>query len=241
MTKKSSKQLFKQKLALGIGLILVFAGVLWMVIDVNLDSPDGQFVEGEHYFLLANPKRVRGNKIEVMEFFSYACIHCYNLDPELTSWEEENKDKARVVRSPLYSNPLWELFARTYYTFHELNVSEENHYAFFAAIHAGRLNLTTQENVADWVDGRGTTAEAFNRTFKSPAINRRIKEADNLQRSMQIASVPTLVVHGKYVVQASRTVGLNRMLDVVDYLILLERGEIDPDKSGKGETEAGSL
>ena len=222
MSKRESKIIHKQKVALAIGLGLVAIGLFWMIMLVYMEEPAGEFVEGEHYFLLENPVRVRGDSIEVLEYFSYACPHCYNLEPDLKAWTEANADTIRVVRSPLYANPLWAHFARTYFAFEELGVIEDNHYAFFAALHDGGLNLITPEAVAGWIDGRGTTSEDFHKAYESAAVDRKMRQADRRQRQMQIASVPALIVHGKYLVRGTRSIGLNRMLAVVDYLIGLE-------------------
>jgi len=239
MSRHESKQLKQQKIALGAGLFLVAAALVWLIILIQVETPDGEFVEGEHYFLLENPRRVRGNKIEIIEFFSYACPHCFNLEPELSDWEQDHLEIAKVIRSPLYSNELWELFARTWFTFEELGITEDNHYAFFAAIHSGRLNLTTAERIADWVDGKGTSKEEFLKTLTSSVINRNLREADRLQREIMVASVPTLIVQGKYLVKGTRTIGLSRMLDVVDYLITLESqpSQGEPAQSDPAQTQ----
>ena len=54
---------------------LVSVGVLgyftFMVVD---EQSNAQFEEGTHFETLATPRRVRGDAIEVMEFFSYGCV-----------------------------------------------------------------------------------------------------------------------------------------------------------------------
>lgn len=209
-------------MALIVGLSLILAAVVWMLYIVMADKPTGEFLEGEHYYLLENPRRLRGEKIEVMEFFSYACVHCYNLDPDIKDWAKANEAQTTFIRSPLYSNPLWEIFARTFFSFKELEISEQNHYAFFAQLHKAKTNLITLEAIADWVDGKGTSADEFSRVFKSAAVTNRLRQADSLQRRLQISTVPTLIVNGKYRINASRTIGLSRMLDVVDFLVTKE-------------------
>jgi len=42
-------------------------------------------------------------------------------------------------------------------------------------------------------------------------------------KQWNITGVPTLIVNGKYKVSASRSVGTDRLLDVVDFLIEKER------------------
>ena len=43
--------------------------------------------EGKQYIRLKNPQPVEtGKKIEVIEFFSYGCPHCGDLEPVLQGW-----------------------------------------------------------------------------------------------------------------------------------------------------------
>lgn len=225
MVKKLSKSLRHQKTTLIVGLCLIVTGLGWMLSVLLMEKPQGEFVEGEHYQLLENPRRLRGDKIEVMEFFSYACVHCYNFDPDIEKWAKTNATQVRFVRTPLYSNELWERFARAFFTFKELGISEQNHYAFFAQLHGAKTNLITLEAIANWVDGRGTTAEEFTSVFNSAVITNKLKQADRLQRRLQVATVPTLIVNGKYRLKASRTIGPSRMLDVLDFLVAKEQAE----------------
>ena len=89
MARKQSRVLVQQKIAaasLAAVALIAAAYLFWMTVD---DAPQGEFIEGEHYLLIDNPRRIRSDKIEVMEFFGYACVHCYNFDPILTDWVEE--------------------------------------------------------------------------------------------------------------------------------------------------------
>jgi thiol:disulfide interchange protein DsbA len=43
-------------------------------------------VEGKQYTRLRTQPVDKGKKIEVIEFFSYGCPHCNDLEPFLQSW-----------------------------------------------------------------------------------------------------------------------------------------------------------
>jgi protein-disulfide isomerase len=60
-------------------------------------------------------------------------------------------------------------------------------------------------------------------SFNSLSTTQKIERADQLARRFKIATVPNIVVNGKYLVKASTNVGLSRMLDVIDHLIELEK------------------
>ena len=44
-----------------------------------------------------------------------------------------------------------------------------------------------------------------------------------MARRLKIASVPTVVIQGKYIVRTTREIGPKRMLDVMDFLVEKER------------------
>jgi len=225
MSAKQSRFLRKQKIAVGVGagvvvLILVYLSTLLIKETPFIDG----FKEGQHYFLLENPRRIRGDKIEVMEFFSYGCIHCYNLEDELTDWIEDRKDSVNFVRVPAIANEQWRTFGRAYYTMQSEQLLAANHKRVFREIHDVKRNLNSAESFAEFLvpDKDSEKRDSFIKTFNSLPITQKIERGDQLARRFRIASVPNLVVNGKYLVRASSGVGLSRMLDVVDHLIELE-------------------
>jgi thiol:disulfide interchange protein DsbA len=97
----------------------------------------------------------------------------------------------------------------------------------FRAIHDTGREFRDLQAVADYVDGRGISAEDFMREFNSPAVREAMRDADRAQRAYLISSTPQLVVAGKYVVGMEG--GQRRALQVLDHLIAQERaGESTP-------------
>lgn len=227
MAKKQSRFLFQQKAALTVfGLLLVgIIGYLgWVALE---EAPLGEFVEGEHYQLIDDPRRVRGDRIEVMEFFSYACVHCYNFDPILEDWVEARSAEVSFTRMPAVASEYWRLLARAYYTLEELDALEARHMAFFRAIHESRMTFPTPESIFDYAEEQGLDRQAFESAYRSTPVNASINRADQMARRMKVSAVPTIVVQGKYIVRTTRSIGPKRMLEVMDYLVELERGQAE--------------
>jgi thiol:disulfide interchange protein DsbA len=225
---KRSSFLLKQKIAaLTIGLAAVGSLLYLLVLSTTDESAQGIFTEGKHYAVVENPRRIRGEKVEVMEFFSYGCIHCYNFDDALTDWVNERKDKVRFIRSPLVGNEHWRLLGRHYYTLEQLKQTAQRHTSSFAAIHDRGKIFNRVENLADYFADDDLPQQTYTNTFNSPAVNGQVGLADQLSRRFKVSSVPTLVVHGKYKVGMTVDIGPNRMLEVVDHLIEKIRSEKD--------------
>ncbi|MFT6520031.1 MAG: thiol:disulfide interchange protein DsbA [Candidatus Azotimanducaceae bacterium] len=228
MAKRSNKVLQMQKYLFGFVGVVVVVVVGYALTTILAERPGGEFVEGTHYQLIEAPRRIRGNKTEVMEFFSYTCIHCFNFDPLLNDWKKSHAGDANVVRTPTVSGEAWRLFGQTYYTLQALDILEENHGRFFSEIHQRGRTFRSMEEIADWFDSQGATREQFVTTFTSNAVLRRTASADALGRQLKIAGIPSLVINGKYLVGINREVGARRMLEVADYLINMENKTSTP-------------
>ena len=219
MANNKSNFLQQQKIAIGVIGLVAIAVVVYFSSVVVTDVPDGEFVEGRHYSTLEEPGRVRGRKHEIMEFFSYGCIHCFNFDPEIEHWVEENSETVNFVRTPVLGSKLWTLYGQTYYTMQELGILEENHVRFFADIHTARRNLSTMSTIAPWFEGKGTTEAEFRATFESDNVRRRMDKAMAVTRAYKISSVPSVVVNGKFHIGVSTEVGTTRLLEITEHLL----------------------
>jgi thiol:disulfide interchange protein DsbA len=201
---------------------------------------EGEYVSGEHYRVIEDPPRRRkGEPILVREFFSYGCVHCRNFDPLLEDWLSNMPAGASFTRTPAAFSPIWQLLAQTYYTLESLNILEANHVRLFRAIHDNGRQFLSPDMVADYIDGNGATKEEFLRAFNSPQVRQAMRETEALQQKLQISTVPSLVVGGKYVVNMD--VGRKTSLKIVEKLIALElKGEPtgEPANSEQPSTES---
>ena len=115
--------------------------------------------------------------VTVTEFFSYACGHCFQFDPELDHWAEGTAEDVVLERVPAAFSPLYELLAEAYYVARACKVLPVTHTPLFRALHLERKPLRSQEAIArffaDKVDetpvpgASCTTEEDFLKTFKS--------------------------------------------------------------------------
>ena len=217
--KKQSRRIHQQKVILG-AVVAVIAGVLLYLSSLVVkDAPLGEYVEGTHYYLLENPRRLRGEKVEIMEFFSYGCVHCYNFDDDLSAWVEAREDKITFLRSPAISNEAWRILGRAYYTLEELDLLGSLHSQMFYEIHEARRNITSAEQLSNLLLKEDSARQQFLEVFKSVEVTQKVNRADELARRFKVATVPNIIVNGKYLVQAGNGIGLTRMLDVMDHLI----------------------
>jgi predicted DsbA family dithiol-disulfide isomerase len=75
--------------------------------------------------------------------------------------------------------------------------------------------------LGDFVDGKGVTKAEFLRAFNSPSVRRALAQFDAASRSLQINSVPSLVVDDRY--RVNMDVGRKQSLEVARYLLELAK------------------
>ena len=184
-----------------------------------------EFEAGRHYETLPIPVETRNpDAIEVVEVFSYACVHCYSFDPALEAWRRRQPSDVDFQRMPAAFNPLWQLLARAYYAAEALGVTDAVHIPLFEAIHVHRMDIRDEALLARIFNRHASVeAEAFEKAYESFAVDTQVRQADARSRAYRVTGVPTLVVAGKYRVETSVTGSQEALLDVVDHLIGMER------------------
>jgi len=162
-------------------------------------------------------------KVEVLEFFWYGCIHCYNLEPALETWLKTLPAHAQFRRVPAVFSERWAYDAAIYYTFEALGVLDKLHRPFFDAIHRDRLRTDNQQALAEWLQKNGVDPKKFSDTMKSFGVQSKTKRAIQLTSAYKIDGTPAMAVNGRYTVSAEQGGSREGMLESVSKLIELSR------------------
>ena len=185
------------------------------------------FKEGANYrkVVPAQPTNVAPGKVEVLEFFWYGCGHCFKLDPAIESWRGKGKPQyVEFVRVPAMWNDTLRMHARLFYTAEALGKLEALHSTIFREIHVNNDPLNTVEQMTAFFKKQGVSADEFQKTFASFAVESKLQRADFLNRRYQINSVPQLAVNGKYVTDEGMAGGEPELFQIVQELAAHEHG-----------------
>lgn len=165
-----------------------------------------------------------GDQIEVIEFFSYACPHCFEFQPKLESWLQRAGKDIKLVRVPVtFDRASWALLAKAYYAEKALGAIEKIHDPLFEAIHIKDRHFDNEQELADFFAQHGVKRQAALDALNSFTVDVDLRRAKRMVRTYDVRGTPSMAVAGKYLVDPSDTGGQQAMLDVVDYLINKER------------------
>ena len=212
-----------------IGFVAVFV-VLIAIVGIYYGTAvdvGGEAAEDSHYRLVEGARPSRARTVEVVEFFSYACVICRNLDPALEAWKGTLPEGASFRRAHVGFVGGAELLARAHVVLGREGALEANHTRLFRAIHDRNRQFTDRSRLADFLDGYGVERDGFLAAIDRPAVRRSVAGVDRAFREAGLFGVPAMVVADRYVVNMD--IGFKQSLDVVDQLV---RRELEARRTG---------
>jgi thiol:disulfide interchange protein DsbA len=204
-----------------VGLKLISALALSATLAWVGPAAADSFTLGEDYGQLGSRQpSSTSDKVEVIEFFSYGCPHCADLEPHLREWAGEvDTGKVELVKVPVAWNRGMESFARVYYAADMLDASDEAHAAMFDLLHGDKPQQLTLPIIADTFAQHGVDKDAFLREFESEAVTQKVRQAQEMTRRYRVSGVPVLIVDGFYTVGIPGNGDFDRMFAITDYLV----------------------
>ena len=157
--------------------LMTLAGGLLGLVSLATAAPAATAaaapVQGTDYRLVVPPQNTLSpDKIEVVEFFSYACPHCGAFFPVVNQWLARQPKDVVFRRVPIgFSRPEWINLARAYYALQSTGDLPRLDGALLHAIHGSTSACSTRSH---WPTGSPrTVATATVRPPTAPSINNR--------------------------------------------------------------------
>jgi thiol:disulfide interchange protein DsbA len=174
--------------------------------------------EGVNYKRLvpAQPTNVAAGQVEVLEFFWYACPHCYALEPTVASWLKSKPAYVAFSRVPVLWNEGHRSLARLFYTLDGMGKLNDVHSEIFKEIQVNNdpligpdpNNAAAAERVQlSFIKRLGISDADFEREYHGFSVETAMQRADQLGLRYQVTAVPTFVVNGKYITDVSMAGG----------------------------------
>jgi protein dithiol oxidoreductase (disulfide-forming) len=182
-------------------------------------TPAGtQWQEGVNYTRLvpAQPTNVGAGQVEVLEFFWYACPHCYSLEPAVASWLKSKPGYVAFSRVPVLWNEGHRSLARLFYTLDSMGKLNDLHSEIFKEIQVNNdpligpdpNNAAAAERVQlSFIKRFGISDADFEKEYHGFNVETALQRADQLAQRYRVTAVPTFVVNGKYITDVAMAGG----------------------------------
>lgn len=189
--------------------------LIMMFFASSVFAADYNVLEREHS--TANPDR-----IEVLNFYSYTCKYCYELEMNyLRSWGvPEDVD---LIGVPVLFKPELEPMSRGYIASEILGIAKDFHPELFYQYKIENKKFRDAKSMAKIAAKFGVTEKEFIDTYNSFAVDRQFRRVQSLTKEYKMRSVPNLVVNGKYQTGPSIAKGFDNTMKALDELIEKER------------------
>jgi protein dithiol oxidoreductase (disulfide-forming) len=180
-----------------------------------------QWTEGVNYTRVvpAQPTNVAAGQIEVLEFFWYACPHCYALEPTVAAWLKSKPAYISFTRVPVEWNEGHRSLARLFYALEGMGKLNDVHSEIFKEIQVtgdpligpDPNNAAAAERVQlSFIRKLGLSDADFTKAYHDLNTETAMQRADQLVQRFRVTAVPTFVINGKYVTDLSQADSANR-------------------------------
>ena len=203
--------------------------ILSLFLSANVATA-ANITEGSDYRNIVPPQPTNsGDKIEVVEIFSYGCSHCFRFEPLAKRWKKKLDGDVEFTYMPAIfaRNGVFDatmiIYAEAFYAAQALNVLDQVHEPFFDAIHVDKKHLNSHDAIIKIVEANGVDGNKFRKAMKSFSVKAKVRRAQEMMGRYHVRGTPSMVVNGKYITSPTRELSPRNMLKLVDQLIEDER------------------
>jgi thiol:disulfide interchange protein DsbA len=187
--------------------IFLLGGLLLASACTAQSSAPAPYTEGNEYVTLPGPHQRYSStgKVEVVEVFSYGCIHCAHFAPVAEQLRKELPAGVEFKLVPAPFNAEWLPYARAYYAAKQLGVVDRTHLQLFKDKFDAHYPISSMDELADFYARQGVNRDKFMQIATSPEATAKLKSDLALLQHWQVDGTPSIVVDGKYKVANVQT------------------------------------
>lgn len=180
----------------------------------------GTPVEGQQYKKLDAPAPTAppAGKVEVVEFFTYACPHCFEFEPVIENWTGQHPAGIEFRRVPVPFMWNAENFQKLYYSLEALKLVDTMQLKVFNAVHLEHQRLTKPEEIGALMARNGVDAAKFLSVFNSFSVGAKLQQAKQLTEAYRVDSMPTLGIGGRYITSPGLAGSREAALQVAEFV-----------------------
>jgi len=179
----------------------------------------------------AQPTNVPAGQVEVLEFFWYACPHCYALEPTVQTWLKSKPAYITFTRVPVEWNEGHRSLAHLFYALEAMGKLNDLHTEIFKEIQVNGdpligpdpNNAAAAERVQlSFIKKLGLSDADFETKYHDMNVETAMQRADLLVQRYRVTSVPVFVVNGKYITDVTMAGGPEKLASMLNDLAAQE-------------------
>ena len=177
---------------------ILSAAALSAALAANASPADPK--NGVEYKTLTAPQPVdSGKKVEIIEFFDYACPHCAAFDDSLNAWVKKQGDNIVFKRMHISRAGTDLPQEKMFFTLEAMGVlTPELHSKAFKEIHVNHNRLNRDEQVFEFIARQGIDKQKFIDTYRGFGVAGHVRKSIAMMDAYNVDSWPMLAVDGKY-------------------------------------------
>lgn len=202
--------------------VILLAGLMLATACTAKSGASAPYTDGVEYVTLPAPHQRYSSegKVEVVEVFSYGCIHCAQFAPVAAALSKALPAGVAFKELPAPFSAEWVPFARAFYAAKQLGVLDRTHLALFQAKFEQHYPINSMDELADFYAREGVNRDEFMRAATSPQTTAQMKSDLALIQKWQVDGTPTIVIDGKYRVATVHS--YDEMVAVTQWLVKRE-------------------
>jgi len=192
-----------------------------------------QWQDGVNYTrtVPAQPTNVPAGQVEVLEFFWYACPHCYALEPTVQTWLKSKPAYITFTRVPVEWNEGHRSLAHLFYALEAMGKLNDVHGEIFKEIQVNGNPLigpdpnnaaSAERTQVSFIKKLGLSDADFEKAYQDMNVQTAMQRADQLVERYRVTAVPTFVVNGKYTTDVTMAGGPEKLMSLLSDLAAQE-------------------
>jgi len=196
------------------------SALMFAAAAFSISATQAQTVGAEYTLVEPAVATDSPGKIEVLEFFSYGCIHCYKLHPFAKQWAAKAPADVVFKRIPVtFDRPQMRPMAKLFYTLEVTGDMARLDDAVFAAVHDQKVVLATDEAVIKWATAQGIDAKKFTEAYNSFGVQNKVARGEQLTKTYRVQGTPQVYVDGRFAVRNEGIQSYGDIFVITDKLI----------------------
>jgi thiol:disulfide interchange protein DsbA len=180
-------------------------------------------VEGKDYVKLKTPLQMpKTGKVEVVEFFWYACPHCFAFEPAIEPWISKMPADVHFRRVPVAFDALKETHQQIYYTWEALGLVDAMHAKTFNRFHVQHKPINRESDMLEFAQESGLDVAKVKAAWESFGVQTKMRKAKQESDDYEIDGVPEIGIQGRFTTSPTMG-GPTGCLATADQLINLVR------------------